>query len=43
MIKVHRQPLERDTLYNVIKDYTDEVFEEDQQFKGYLDLPVVNR
>ncbi len=37
-----RHPLERDTLYNIIKDYKDEVFAEDQQFRGYLSLPVVN-
>ena len=40
--RVGRQPIERDTLYNVIKDYTDVAFEEDQAFRGYLELPVVN-
>lgn len=40
---VGRQPIERDTLYNVIQDYTDHVFEEDEVFKGYVSLPVVNR
>ncbi len=40
---VNRQPIERDTLYNVIKDYTDHVFEEDSQFRGYTALPVVNK
>jgi aminodeoxyfutalosine synthase len=39
---VGRRPIERDTLYNVVQDYTDFAFEEDQQFRGYLDLPVVN-
>ena len=39
---VGRQPIERDTLYNVIKDFTDEVFEEDVKYKGYVSLPVVN-
>jgi aminodeoxyfutalosine synthase len=39
---VGRRPLERDTLYHVLKDYSDHVFAEDQQFRGYLDLPVVN-
>jgi aminodeoxyfutalosine synthase len=34
-------PIERDTLYNVVKDYKDEVFESDHEFKGYLSLPVV--
>ena len=40
---VGRQPIERDTLYNVIRDYTDHVFEEDEVYKGYVSLPVVNR
>ena len=39
--KVNRRPIERDTLYNVIQDYTDIVFEEDKQWRGYIDLPVV--
>jgi aminodeoxyfutalosine synthase len=38
---VGRRPIERDTLYNVIQDYSEVSFEEDQQFRGYLDLPVV--
>jgi aminodeoxyfutalosine synthase len=40
--RVGREPIERDTLYNVIKDYTDVVFEEDTQFRGYMELPVLN-
>lgn len=39
--RVGRQPIERDTLYNIVTDYTDHVFEEDKKFKGYLALPVV--
>lgn len=39
--KVGRKPIERDTLYNVIQDYTDVVFESDQEYKGYVSLPVV--
>jgi aminodeoxyfutalosine synthase len=39
--KVGRKPLERDTLYQVLHDYSDTVFEEDKIWKGYLDLPVV--
>jgi aminodeoxyfutalosine synthase len=39
--KVGRQPIERDTLYGVVKDYTDHVFEEEETFKGYVSLPVV--
>ena len=41
--RVGRQPIERDTLYNVVKDYTDHVFEEDNFYKGYVSLPVVNK
>ena len=40
---VGRKPIERDTLYNVVKDYTDHVFEEEEHFRGYLDLPVVQK
>jgi len=40
--QVGRRPVERDTLYNVIADYTDHVFEDDEAFKGYFSLPVVN-
>lgn len=36
-----RRPIERDTLYNVLQDFTDTVFEEDKLFRGYFDLPVV--
>ena len=39
---VGRKPIERDTLYNVVKDYSDVVFEEDKKFKGYVSLPVLN-
>lgn len=41
--KVGRRPIERDTLYGVIKDYTEHVFEEEETFKGYLSLPVVGK
>jgi aminodeoxyfutalosine synthase len=40
--KVGRKPIERDTLYGIVKDYTDEIFEEDNQYRGYLELPVVS-
>jgi aminodeoxyfutalosine synthase len=40
--RVGRKPIERDTLYNVVTDFTDVVFEEDKQFRGYLELPVLN-
>ncbi len=41
--RVGRKPIERDTLYNVITDYTDHVFEEDNHYRGYVSLPVVNK
>lgn len=41
--RVGRQAIERDTLYNVVQDYTDYVFEEDKQFRGYVSLPVVDK
>jgi aminodeoxyfutalosine synthase len=40
--RVGRRPIERDTLYNVIQDYTDHIFEGDKEFKGYISLPVIN-
>ena len=40
--KVGRRPIERDTLYNVLQDFTHTEFEEDKAFRGYLELPVLN-
>ncbi len=40
---VGRKAIERDTLYNIQKDYTDHVFEEEVVYKGYTSLPVVNK
>jgi aminodeoxyfutalosine synthase len=40
--KVGRQPIERDTLYNILQDYTDVEFAEDKEFRGYFELPVLN-
>lgn len=40
--RVGRRPIERDTLYKVLQDFTDTVFEEDKQFRGYYELPVVS-
>lgn len=37
-----REPIERDTLYNEIMNYTDYQFEEDEKYQGYLALPVIN-
>ena len=39
--RVGRQPIERDTLYNIIQDFADVEFAEDKQWRGYIDLPVV--
>lgn len=39
--RVGRHPVERDTLYGTIRDYTDEVFEEDLEIAGYVALPVI--
>jgi aminodeoxyfutalosine synthase len=39
--KVGKVPLERDTLYNVLQDFTDAEFEQDKEFRGYFALPVV--
>jgi aminodeoxyfutalosine synthase len=39
--RVGRHPIERDTLYGVVKDYQDVTFEEDNQYKGYVALPVI--
>lgn len=39
---VGRKPIERDTLYNVVKDYTDVEFASDKEYKGYMSLPVVS-
>ncbi len=42
MIKnVGRKPIERDTLYHTIKDFSDVVFEEDTKYRSY-ELPVIN-
>lgn len=40
--KVGRHPIERDTLYNVVTDYKDVVFEDAGASKKYYALPVVN-
>lgn len=40
--KVGRHPIERDTLYHVVTDYKDVVFEDDSKKKNYYALPVVN-
>jgi aminodeoxyfutalosine synthase len=40
--RVGREPIERDTLYNVVTDFTHAEFAEDKEFRGYLELPVLN-
>jgi aminodeoxyfutalosine synthase len=37
-----RIPVERDSLYHVIKNWNDHSFEEDKEFKGYIPLPTLN-
>jgi len=39
---VGKHPLERDTLYNLLHDYTNETFKEDEVINSYVSLPVVN-
>lgn len=39
---VGKQPVERDTLYNIIHDFSNETFAEDEIIKGYVSLPVIN-
>ncbi|TNE61798.1 MAG: aminofutalosine synthase MqnE [Bacteroidetes bacterium] len=39
--RVGRRAIERDTLYNILQDHTETKFEEDKQWRGYIDLPVV--
>lgn len=41
--RVGRTPIERDTLYNVVQDYSEVEFAEDVQYKGYVTLPVVGK
>jgi aminodeoxyfutalosine synthase len=38
---VKRKPIERDTLYNVVTDYSEHVFEDDAK-PSYYKLPVIN-
>ncbi len=41
--RVGRRPLERDTLYHIIKDYTDYQFDSDKEIRGYISLPVIGK
>ena len=40
--QVKRKPIERDTLYNVVTDYADFVFEDEAAKPQYYKLPVIN-
>lgn len=37
-----RKAIERDTVYNELKDWTDHSFDEDKEYKGYIALPTLN-
>jgi len=37
-----RQPIERDTLYHELKDWSNHSFEEDNEYRGYVALPILN-
>ena len=37
-----RIPIERDTLYNELKDWSEESFLEDKEYRGYVELPILN-
>ena len=39
---VGREAIERDTLYKVLKNWTNQIFESDSEFRGYFELPVLN-
>ncbi|MBK7344050.1 MAG: CofH family radical SAM protein [Saprospiraceae bacterium] len=39
---VGRHPLERDTLYQIITDFTDHIFPDEEVYRGYTSLPVVS-
>ena len=37
-----RTPIERDTLYHELKDWSDHRFDEDDAYVGYVPLPILN-
>ena len=37
-----RTPIERDTLYNELQDWSDHAFTEDTEYRGYVPLPILN-
>ena len=40
--EARRIPIERDTLYNIVKDFSNVEFRETDGFRGYVELPVIN-
>ncbi len=40
--QARKTPIERDTLYNIVQDYSLVEFDDSDGFRGYLDLPVIN-
>ena len=39
---VGRNGVERDTLYGIVQDYNDYEWNEKEEFRGYMALPVIN-
>jgi aminodeoxyfutalosine synthase len=39
---IGRHPIERDTLYGVVKDYKDYDFTKDENPNGFIELPIIN-
>ncbi len=37
-----RNPVERDSLYHELKDWSEYTFEEDSEYRGYVALPILN-
>jgi aminodeoxyfutalosine synthase len=37
-----RIPVERDTLYHELMDWSDHSFQEDKEYRGYIPLPALN-
>ena len=37
-----RVPIERDSVYNELKDWSEHSFEEDSEYRGYVELPILN-
>lgn len=37
-----RLPIERDSIYNELKDWSEHSFDEDKEYRGYVELPILN-